>query len=76
MESISRKPLKRRRVLERMGRVGVEEAAAIGAQLLDGDLRGGRADGDGLLVSGTLSITGLPAASLSGLPLASVLACW
>ena len=39
----------RGRVLERMGRVGVEEAAAIGAEHLDGDLRGDRPDRDGLL---------------------------
>ena len=32
-----------------MGRVDVEEAAAVGAQLLDGDLRGRRADGERLL---------------------------
>ncbi len=36
-------------VLEGMGGVGVEEAAAVGAEHLDGDLRGDRADGDGLL---------------------------
>ena len=34
----------RRRVLERMRRVHVEEAAAVGAELLDRDLRGRRAD--------------------------------
>ena len=39
----------RRRVLEGVRRVGVEEAAAIGAEHLDGDLRGDRAYGDGLL---------------------------
>ncbi|KAG1241117.1 hypothetical protein G6F68_017003 [Rhizopus microsporus] len=33
----------RRRVLERMRRVGVEEAAPVGAQQLDGFLRGDRA---------------------------------
>ena len=49
MASISRKLEIGRRVLEGMGRVGVEEAAAVGAQLLDGDLAGGRPDGDGLL---------------------------
>ena len=38
----------RRRALERMGRVGVEEAAAVVAQLLDPLLRGDGADGDGL----------------------------
>ena len=32
-----------------MGRIGVEEAAAVGAKLLDGDLRGRRAHGDRLL---------------------------
>ena len=31
-----------------MRRVGVEEAATVSAEHLDGDLRGGRADGDGL----------------------------
>ena len=39
----------RGRVLERMRGVGVEEAAAIGAEHLDRDLRGDRADRDGLL---------------------------
>ena len=39
----------RGRVLERMRRIGVEEAAAIGAEHLDRDLRGDRADRDGLL---------------------------
>ena len=39
----------RRGILERMRRVDVEEAAAVGAQLLDGDLRGRRADGQHLL---------------------------
>ena len=39
----------RGRILERMRGVGVEEAAAIGAEHLDRDLRGDRADRDGLL---------------------------
>ena len=39
----------RRRVLERMRGIGVEEAAAIGAEHLDRDLRGDRPDRDGLL---------------------------
>ena len=39
----------RGRVLERMRGIGVEEAAAIGAEHLDRDLRGDRADRDGLL---------------------------
>ncbi len=39
----------RGRVLERMRGVGVEEAAAIGAEHLDRDLRGDRAHRDGLL---------------------------
>ena len=39
----------RRRIFEGMRGVGVEEAAAIGAEHLDGDLRGDRADGDRLL---------------------------
>ena len=38
----------RRRVLERVGSVDVEEAAAVGAEHLDRDLRGDRAGGDGL----------------------------
>ncbi|MCY1407536.1 hypothetical protein D9M71_228400 [compost metagenome] len=38
-----------RRVLERVRRVDAEEAAAIGAQLLDGDLAGRRAQRDGLV---------------------------
>ena len=37
------------RVLERVGRVGVVEAAAVGAELLDRDLRRDRAAGDRLL---------------------------
>jgi hypothetical protein len=37
------------RVFERMRRVGVEEAAAIGAEHLDRQLRGNRADGNRLL---------------------------
>ena len=44
-----KKVRQRRRVLEGMGRVGVEEAAAIGAEHLDGHLRGSWAYGDGLL---------------------------
>ena len=39
----------RGRILERMRGIGVEEAAAIGAQHLDRDLRRDRADRDGLL---------------------------
>ena len=39
----------RRRILEGMRGVGVEEAAAVGAEHLDRDLRGDRADRDGLL---------------------------
>ncbi len=39
----------RRRVLERMRRVDVEEAAAVGAELLDRDLRGRRPHGQRLL---------------------------
>ena len=41
----------RRRILIRDRRVGVPEAAAIGAELLDGDLRGGRTLADRLLGS-------------------------
>jgi hypothetical protein len=40
------------RVLERMGRVGVEETAAVVAHLLDDLLRGDRATDDGLVRSG------------------------
>jgi hypothetical protein len=40
----------RRRVLIRVRRVGVEEAAAVGAEHLDGFLRGHRPHGQGLLV--------------------------
>ena len=39
----------RRGVFERMGGIGVEKAAAVGAQLLDGDLRGRRPKRQGLL---------------------------
>ena len=39
------------RVLERMGRVDAEEAAAVGAELLDGDLGGGRAERQQLLLT-------------------------
>ena len=39
----------RRRVLERVGGVGVQEAAAVVAELLDDLLGGDRADGDRLL---------------------------
>ena len=39
----------RGRVLERMRGVGIEEAAAIGAEHFDGDLGGDRTDRDGLL---------------------------
>ena len=38
----------RGRVFEGMGRIGVEEPAAVGAQLFDGDLGGGWADCNGL----------------------------
>ena len=37
------------RVFEGVSGVGIEEAAAVGAKHLDGDLRGHRANGDGLL---------------------------
>ena len=39
------------RVLERVGRVDAEEAATVGAELLDGDLRGGRAERQQLLLA-------------------------
>jgi hypothetical protein len=42
----------RRRVFQRMRRIDIEEATAIGTQLLDGHLRGHRADGNALLVAG------------------------
>ena len=45
---ISKKFDKRRRVLERVGRVHVEESAAVGAELLDRDLRRGRSHGQRL----------------------------
>ena len=61
----------RRRVLERMGRVDVEEAAAVGAELLDGDLRGGRAHGSICSVSST-AWSRLPLSSSTGLPSSSV----
>jgi len=41
----------RRRILERMCRIGIEKAAAIGAEHLDGDLRGDRTDRDHLLAA-------------------------
>ena len=47
----------RRRVLEGMGGIHVEEAAAIGAELLDRDLAGDRPERDGLL--GTLERRGV-----------------
>ena len=49
IESICDEVRERGRVLERMRGIGVEEAAAIGAEHLDRDLRGDRADCDGLL---------------------------
>ena len=54
----------RRGVLEGMGAVGVEKSAAVGAQHLDGFLRGDRALRDGLVV--TVSITGLPSGPTTG----------
>ena len=39
----------RRRILERMGGVGIEEAASVGSQELDGILRGRGTKGDDLL---------------------------
>ncbi|MEY9245258.1 hypothetical protein ABIF27_005913 [Bradyrhizobium elkanii] len=41
----------RGRILERMRRVGVEEAAAIGAEHLDRNLRGDRSERDALLAA-------------------------
>ena len=52
----------RRRVLERMRRVDVEEPAAVGAELLDGDLRRRRAHRQSLLGDR------LPSASASAAP--------
>ena len=49
----------RRRVLERMGRVDVEEPAAVRAELLDRDLGRGGADGQDLLAEGRLRHLGL-----------------
>ena len=49
IEIICTKFDERGRVLERMRRVGVEEAAAVGAEHLDRDLRGDRPERDGLL---------------------------
>ena len=43
--------VERARVLEGVGGIGVEEAAAIGAELLDGDLGGDRPERDGLLAA-------------------------
>ena len=43
--------VERRRVLERVGGVDVEEPAAVGAELLDGDLAGRWAAGDELLLA-------------------------
>ena len=50
----------RRRVLEGVRGVDVEEAAPVGAELLDGDLRGGRAHRDDLLGERRLLGRGLP----------------
>ena len=62
----------RRRILERMRRIGIEEAAAVGAQHLDGFLRGHRAHGQCLGVRGRGSRSRhCPAASFSGDPAAS-----
>ena len=65
----------RRRVFIRMRGVGVEEAAAVGAQHLDRFLRGHRAHRQRLRVGGRVSVTGLPLASFSGCPPASSLGC-
>ena len=46
---VSAKLLNGRGVLERVRRVHVEEPAAVGAELLDGDLAGDRPAGDELL---------------------------
>jgi len=59
-----------------MRRVGIEETAAIGAQLFNGDLRSCRPDRQhllGLLNGDHDRVTG---GILIGLPLASVWACW
>ena len=71
IESISRKFESGVGFSKRMRGVHVEEAAAVGAELLDGDLRGGRADGDHLLARRRCSITGsscsvLPSPRLRG----------
>jgi len=60
-----------RGILERVRRVGIEEAAAIGAELLDRFLRGDRPHGEDLFFGGRLLGHRMPAASFSGLPAAS-----
>ena len=62
----------RRRVFKRMGRVGVEEPAAVRAQLLDGDLRGGRPDGNQLLGERNGLHHRVARGILDGIPVASV----
>ncbi len=54
-----------------MGGVGVKKAAAIGTQLFDGDLRGRRSQGQGLLFGFGVFGDRIPSASMTGLPSAS-----
>jgi hypothetical protein len=62
----------RRRVFIRVGRVGIEEAAAVGAQHLDGLLRSDRAHGQGLLVGFGVFHDGLPLSSFRAWPSGAV----
>ena len=61
----------RRRVLERMRRVDVEEPAAVGAELLDRDLAGGGSQRDGLLRDRRLLHHWAPSGPVTGSPCAS-----
>ena len=76
IDSICEEVRQRRRVLVRVRRVGVEEAAAVGAEHLDRLLRGDRAHGQRLRVGAQSSITGSPLASFSGCPSAPFLGSW
>jgi len=59
----------RRGVLKRVATVGIEEPAAIGAELLDGHLRSGRSNGDGLRCCHNLSAGILVRLEQFGLPI-------
>ena len=65
----------RGRVFIRMRGIGVEEAAAIGAQHLDRFLRGDRAHGDRLRLGGQVSVIALPFSSFNGWPSAPFFGC-